>query len=89
MLKVFKHVKTGLRLMLLELALMLTNVPLELTTVMKTQHASIGRFKISVYRYVNPLNRIDPDGVFLSGISNIDSRQIKFRVHTVTLHHSS
>ena len=54
LLKVFKHVKTGLRLMLLELALMLTNVPLELTTVMKTQHASIGRFKISVSQYVNP-----------------------------------
>lgn len=54
LLKVFKHVKTDLRLMLLELALMLTNVPLELTTVMKTLHASIGRFKISVSRDFNP-----------------------------------
>ena len=74
LLKVFKHVKMGLRLMLLELALMLTNVPLELTTVMKTQHASIGRFKISVSRYVNPLNRIDPDGEFFSRGYRIEIR---------------
>ena len=52
-LKIFKHVKTGLRLMLLELALMLTNAPLELTTVMKMQLVSIGRFKMSVLRSGN------------------------------------
>ena len=52
-LKIFKHAKRGLRLMLLELALMLTNAPLELTTVMKMQLVSIGRFKMSVLRTGN------------------------------------
>ena len=52
-LKIFKHVKTDLRLMLLELALMLTNALLELTTVMKMQLVSIGRFKMTVLRSGN------------------------------------
>ena len=74
LLRVFKHVKTGLRLMLLELALMLTNVPLELTTVMKMQHASIGRFKISVSRYVYPYNQIELDGELFSQRYRIEIR---------------
>ena len=53
-LKIFKHVRTVLRLMPLGLALMLTNAQLELTTVMRMQLVSIGRFEMVVSRAGDP-----------------------------------